>query len=309
MRRLVIAALFLLSATAQAQTTFNWLTFPVYGTITAGDCVKWQTSNASGVVPSVADAGAGCGTTANIANQTVLGNGSGSSAAPVALTLGGALVATATGLTTTQAINAQTGTTYTVLSSDAAKLLTFSNASAIAVTLPQAGTTGFTTGFSIDVQDLGAGTATVTPTTSTINGAASLTIPKNTGCTITSDGTNYQVSACTSVVPQITFLEAATTFTIAATGCTPSATSGGAFGGTITLATGPCTSIVITMNGATGFTAAHGYHCSVGDRTTQLAGTWIPEWNETASTTTTATIPIPSAAGATDVISFQCSPN
>jgi len=99
-----------------------------------------------------------------------------------------------------------------------------------------------------------------------------------------------------------------TTFTITPTGCTPSAHAGSATAGTITLATGPCTSIVITPNGAIGMTAPTGFHCNVGDRTTQNAGTWIPQWGETATTTTTVTIPIPAAAGATDVISFACTP-
>lgn len=99
-----------------------------------------------------------------------------------------------------------------------------------------------------------------------------------------------------------------TQFTYTATGCTPSAAAGSATAGTITLASGPCTSIVITPNGAQGMTAANGYHCNVGDRTTQNAGTWIPSWGESASTTTTVTIPIPAAAGATDVISFSCTP-
>lgn len=384
--------------------------------------------------------------TPSIANQTVLCNGSGSSSAPVACALGGNLAATSSGLTTSQAVNAQTGTSYALLTTDAGKLLTFSNASAIAVSLSQATTTGFTAGYSFDVENLGAGTVTITPSTSTINGASTLTIAQNTGCTVTSDGANYQVSACTAVAASsggtvnsgssghltyyasstnavssapnstisagaltlgasgtagsltmgnatsgtvtlqpvtgalgsvtaslpaatdtvveltqtqtltnktisgasntlsnialsslatqaadtivmnatgstaaptavalsasmVAYLQANTTFTIAPTGCTPSAHTGGAFGGTITLASGPCTSIVVTMNGATGFTAAHGYKCSVGDRTTQTAGTWIPEWNETTSSTTTATIPIPAAAGATDVITFGCAPN
>lgn len=99
----------------------------------------------------------------------------------------------------TVAINAQTGTTYTVASTDSRSLITFSNAAAVAVTLPQA-TGSFTTGFYTAVENLGAGTVTVTPTTSTINGAASLTIATNRGCTILSDGTNYQVAACTSLV-------------------------------------------------------------------------------------------------------------
>jgi hypothetical protein len=99
-------------------------------------------------------------------------------------------------------INAQTGTTYTFVSSDNSKLVTFSNASAIAVTLPNTSTTGFGLGFSLDVQDIGAGTATITANSpSTLNGGTSIAVATNAGCTITSDGTNYQVSACTAVTP------------------------------------------------------------------------------------------------------------
>jgi hypothetical protein len=94
-------------------------------------------------------------------------------------------------------INAQTGTTYTVLSTDAAKLVTFNNVGAVAVTLPQATTAGFGAGFSFIVSVLpAAGNLTITPTTSTINGAATLLMGQNTSCTIISDGTNYLVSGC-----------------------------------------------------------------------------------------------------------------
>ena len=104
------------------------------------------------------------------------------------------------------------------------------------------------------------------------------------------------------------YLSASTPFTYSATGCTPSAAVGGPFGGKITLAAGPCTSIVVTMNGATGFTDAEGYDCSADDETLQAAGTWFGKWGASADTTTTATMPIPPAAGATDVISFVCHP-
>jgi hypothetical protein len=114
-------------------------------------------------------------------------------------TLAGNLAIVSGVLGTTQAINAQTGTSYALLTTDAGKLVTLSNASAVAVSLSAATTTGFTAGYSFDVQNLGAGTATITPATSTINGASTLTLATNTGCTVTSDGTNYQVSACTAV--------------------------------------------------------------------------------------------------------------
>jgi hypothetical protein len=95
-------------------------------------------------------------------------------------------------------IRAVTGTTDALVAADGGKLVTYSNASAIAVTIAQA-TGSFGAGYSTDVQNLGAGLITITPATSTINGAATLTIPSNTGCSITSDGANYQVNACTAL--------------------------------------------------------------------------------------------------------------
>lgn len=98
----------------------------------------------------------------------------------------------------TYLVNAQTGTSYTIQTTDLGKLVTFSNASAIAVTLPQA-TGSFGSGASFDVQNKGSGAVTITPTTSTINGSATLVINQNQGCTIVSDGTNWQISTCTAV--------------------------------------------------------------------------------------------------------------
>lgn len=116
-----------------------------------------------------------------------------------ALTLGGNLTVASGVLLASQTINAQTGTSYAMLTTDAGKLVTFSNASAVAVSLSVATTSGFTAGYSFDVQNKGVGLVTITPTTSTINGAATLVIPTNNGCSVTSDGTNYQVSACTAI--------------------------------------------------------------------------------------------------------------
>lgn len=86
--------------------------------------------------------------------------------------------------------NAQTGTTYTVLTTDRNKLVTHSNGSAIATTLPQAGA-GFESGWMYFTHNLGAGAVTITPTTSTINGAATLVLNTGDGAAIFSDGTNY----------------------------------------------------------------------------------------------------------------------
>lgn len=96
--------------------------------------------------------------------------------------------------------NAQTGTTYTILLTDRAKYVTFSNASSIAVTLPQAGSTGFASNFVFRACDIGAGTATITPTTSTISyttgttyssGQSNMALTTGQCATIYSDNTNY----------------------------------------------------------------------------------------------------------------------
>lgn len=312
----------------------------------------WNTPSGAGTVTTTGSPASGNLT--KFSGATSVTNGdlsgdvttSGTLAATVVKVNGGSVPASANCLSTNgssqpvagciEPVNAQTGTTYTVLSSDCGKQVTFSNASSIAVTVPQA-TSSFAT-CQFDVTNLGAGTATLTPTTSTINGSSTLAVATNRQCTVNSDGTNWQVTGCTALVSAggtVTSVAATvptgfsvagspvttsgtlaishsgdvvggTTFTITPTGCTPSAHAGGATAGTITLASGPCTSIVVTMNGATGLTAPTGWHCGVGDRTAQNASTWIPNWGESASNTTTATIPVPTAAGATDVLSFAC---
>jgi hypothetical protein len=89
-------------------------------------------------------------------------------------------------------INAQTGTTYTVPAKDRGKLVTHSNGSATAVTLPVASATGFGADWSYMTVNLGVGAVTITPTTSTINGAATLVLNQNEGAIIISDGTDYK---------------------------------------------------------------------------------------------------------------------
>lgn len=94
-------------------------------------------------------------------------------------------------------VNAQTGTTYTYLTGDRGKLVTHSNASAIAGTLPQA-TSTFGAGWFMKVKNKGAGTLTITPTTSTVDGAATLVLTTGQSALIVSDGTNYQVAFVSS---------------------------------------------------------------------------------------------------------------
>jgi hypothetical protein len=90
-------------------------------------------------------------------------------------------------------VNAQVGTSYTFVASDLSKLVTLSNASAVAVNLPQATAVGgnFASGWFVEVENRGAGTVTITPTTSQINGGANIALATNNSVKIISDGTNY----------------------------------------------------------------------------------------------------------------------
>jgi hypothetical protein len=105
-------------------------------------------------------------------------------------------------LSTVSLLNLQSGTSYTVLTSDAGKTLLFNNAGAIAVSLPAASTLGFTAFFSFGIQTIGSGTVTITPVAGTINGLTSMPVPTLSGCEITSDGANWQIGpSCTAVLP------------------------------------------------------------------------------------------------------------
>jgi hypothetical protein len=103
---------------------------------------------------------------------------------------GGTITVTGT-ISGQELVNPQTGTSYTILASDCQKLVTFNNASAVAVTVPAAGGS-FPAGFKFSAKDIGAGTATLTPASGTIGGSSSLTLTTGQGCDITSDATNWQ---------------------------------------------------------------------------------------------------------------------
>jgi len=86
------------------------------------------------------------------------------------------------------ALNAQTGTTYTLVAADSGKLVTTSNASAITVTVPPS---IFAAGEQINIQSIGAGI------TSLAQGAG-VTIT-STGATSSAPALRAQFSACTVI--------------------------------------------------------------------------------------------------------------
>lgn len=93
-------------------------------------------------------------------------------------------------------------------------------------------------------------------------------------------------------------------FTAVGAGCMPTNFTGAGSAGTFTLAGGRCTAVTILMDSA--LKAPNGWHCSAGDKTALAHNIWVPQWYEVASTPRTATIPIPLAADAMDVITFGC---
>ena len=94
---------------------------------------------------------------------------------------------------TTLSFNAQTGTTYTLVASDSAKLVTTSNASAVTVTIPPS---VFSTGNQINVQSIGVGLtsfaagAGVTITSTGATAAAPILRARYSACTIICTGSN-----------------------------------------------------------------------------------------------------------------------
>jgi hypothetical protein len=74
-------------------------------------------------------------------------------------------------------LNAQTGTTYTLVLTDNGRLVTLSNASAITLTVPTNASVAFATGAIINLQQIGAG---------------QVTVAGDTGVTVTGTGTKLR---------------------------------------------------------------------------------------------------------------------
>jgi hypothetical protein len=94
---------------------------------------------------------------------------------------------------TTLSFNAQTGTTYTLVASDSAKLVTTSNASAVTVTIPPS---VFSAGNQINVQSIGVGLTSfaagsgVTITSTGATAAAPILRARYSACTIICTASN-----------------------------------------------------------------------------------------------------------------------
>ncbi len=165
-------------------------TAPTFASITGStQCLH---VNSSGVLSGT---GSDCGAASGISSITPgagLVSGITASCTQTAITTTGTLSAAA-------CLNAQTGTTYAIVDGDRGKLVTGTNAAAQAYSIAQAGAaSAFANGWYVDLYNKGVGTLTITPTTSTINGAASYALFAGNGIRIVSDGTNYQIQPGTT---------------------------------------------------------------------------------------------------------------
>ncbi|HUZ75816.1 MAG TPA: hypothetical protein VMU87_22745 [Stellaceae bacterium] len=119
------------------------------------------------------------------------GGGSGGSVSSIATACGasGGPITTSGTIATALLHNTQSGTSYALAAGDCGKLVTTDNASSVTVTLLAPATAG--NGYWFEIQNLGAGTARLTPASGQINGAAYLDVIQSEGVTVASDGSDY----------------------------------------------------------------------------------------------------------------------
>lgn len=107
------------------------------------------------------------------------------------ITFDGTTLQTISGTTGVYATpNNQTGTSYTILTGDRGKLVSFSNVSAVTVTLPAANSTTFRNGWFIDLENRNSGVVTVN-CSSNIDSQGSIVLSRGQGVRIFSDGATY----------------------------------------------------------------------------------------------------------------------
>lgn len=142
-----------------------------------------------------------------------------------------------------------TATTDTITSADKGSLVTESNASSVAVGIT---TAGFVSTDYFTVKNFGAGVATYTPSSGTIDGAGTLACKQNQSADLYFDGTNYKTLAntCGQTITVASGAKALATGAIGSAACTSAQTD---------TATGAASTDVLTASFNGDPTAVTGY--------------------------------------------------
>ncbi len=163
------------------------VTFPAYGIVLNNTVAVTQRNKLNLVNGGCVD-NAGTGSTDctfDVAGGTV-------SSVATGCGLSGGTITTSGTIKRDPVVNAQTGTSYAILNADCGTQIIFSNAGAVAISIAQAGGSGnFLTGWFVDYICTGAAGCTLTPATSTVNGAATLVLTINQSVRLWSNGANY----------------------------------------------------------------------------------------------------------------------
>jgi hypothetical protein len=143
-----------------------------------------------------------------------------------------------------------TATTDTITSSDCGLAVTENNASPVAVAIT---TAGFSINNYFTVKNLGAGLATYTPSSGTIDGAATVACKQNQSADLYFDGTNYKalsntcgLGALATVTPGANVAAAAAVALSGAGGLTSTIASGTSALGTGAISSAACATVVTT---------------------------------------------------------------
>lgn len=110
------------------------------------------------------------------------------------------------------ASNAQTGTSYTILNSDRASIITFNNASGGTITLPAPSGSNFPNKWFCYISNIGTGTFVIN-SVANINGSSSYTLNSSSFTLLVSNGTTYSAGA--SINNNQIFAQTGGTLTIA----------------------------------------------------------------------------------------------
>ena len=129
----------------------------------AGTAVEYVDAGDT-ITLSITDASVTNAKLANMTPKTFKGRHAGTTGPPQDVSAADAaadLVATGLLVAAAQTVNAQTGTSYTLVAGDVSKLVTLSNAAAITLTVPQDSDATIPVGSYVDLVQLGAGQVTV----------------------------------------------------------------------------------------------------------------------------------------------------